>query len=416
MAEVGEVPTSQQAEGQKEQQTTKHPNLPKVDEFPEKTRPIAEDVYKKARTLADEIKEYEKDGSLIGRAREINEGISSQIGMPYGYYSMSQELASVIDDIQEIIARAGGLENPDEKLKLVAERLAHIQKNIANTEGENETFPSSHELLTHDVSFNIHVDENVDENHSKFSRDRLRNILETGILASRKYQIDTQGRSYANTGGKVIIGKDYVEYTEGGVVKRISKEKYAELDAEVRHKIGEPSREEHQLFFGSVGKAPDGGAGFDKWDPYFSNSISFVFSKPSLYAKSQFNDHGEIELYDRNYDSSNPDAPGFHVDLTREPMLIVVDEAVRDDFMEFIKGIDSPLWQDIGQDVWIQENVIFASTGNIVTEADKQREVYKRIEARFFERHKIEIPQGRFMPTGNTSGHRGWTSIYQPPL
>lgn len=398
---------------QQEKEDNRHPNLPKVSDYPEKMRPEVREVYEKANALAQEVKGYEKDGTFVTRARDIEEKVISQIGMPYGHYSTSQELTGVVDDLQEALNRSReGLESPDEKVEGLAERLTKMQKNITDAEKENETFPSSRELLTHATGLNLHVN----EEHSKFSRDKLKNILETGILASRKYQIDTQDKSYANTGGQVVIGRDYVEYTEGGEVKRIAKDKYTELYGK-GHRLSEPSREEHQLFFGSVGKGPNNRSVIDIWNPYFSNSVTFVFSKPSLYSKSQFTEVGEVELYDKDYDDLNSDSPGFHIDLAKEPMLIVVDEAIRGDFMEFVKGVDSPLWQNKGQDVntWIQENVMFAQTGSYQNDADKLREVYKGIEARFFEKHHITISQGRFMPTGNKSVHKGFTSIYQPP-
>lgn len=397
---------------QKEQEEIRHPHLPKIDEFPEKMKPVAKEVYKKAQMVADEIEASIIDGTLAAKASGLKEKVISEIGVPYGHYSTTQESASVVDDLQEMMSKLHEESVPNSYIDEIIDRLSTAQKSINSAERENETFPASRELLIHDVGFNLHAG----EKEASFARERLGAILATGVLASRKYQIDHQDRSYATTGGRVVIGKDYVEYVEGGEIKRVPRVQYKEVYSKEGRGISDPKREEYQLFFGSVGKSPDGN-GTDMWNPYYSKGVTFVFSKISLYSQAQFNHKGEVELYDRNFDSSSPDNPGFHINLTKEPMLVVVDEAIRDDFMGFVRSINSPLWQGSGIDVWLKDNVIFAPTANYTNDAERLKEIYKGIEARFFEKNpNIVIPQGRFMPTGNESPYRGITSIYQAPI
>lgn len=389
-------------EDEQEKKPTRHPYLPKIAEFPEKIRPEIQAFYEKTKLAADKIRALIQNGNIGVNGIELNR-IWWEGQIPYMGSYVSQEAVAILDDLEPTIIEATA-NFPAHELDEFTRRLAQAKQSIREIEKKNEEFPNSKDLLIHSIGFNP----NLGKEKTEFQEGLLRNILERGVLASRKYQIDHFGESRFTTSGGVVMGKDFVEIVENGVKRRLTPPEYQSWSSKnqpgSRKDIG---TELHQLYF----TEPTGDNA--SWHPYFS--VSFVFSKASLFSQAQHYRSEGTQLYDRAYDYSDPESPGFSVDLTKEPVLLIVEDVARDAFLKFIReqGANSPLLQGQDIDSWIEQNVMFSPPGSYVNDLDKYREFYKNVQERFFNRRpNPNIPPGKFMPSGAFGGLSGKDMLY----
>lgn len=171
-------------------------------------------------------------------------------------------------------------------------------------------------------------------------------ILKNDVLASREYQIEHFGESFFQTGAKgdkIRVSRDYVISSSG---------EKTPVSAYWTNK--NPLQERHQIAFAQNILA----------DGY--GDIAFVFDRRYLMRRYQFADAGDsYHLFSSHYDSDKKDTEGFYLELTQNPLLIVVKGNYREQFMQFVKEklFQNPRWKELigDPDKWINDHVIFSS-------------------------------------------------------
>lgn len=236
----------------------------------------------------------------------------------------------------------------------------------------SEAFPNSDETLWHTTPYDIATE-----------------LLMKGYLASRKFQIDKFGEAvFLNEGIKV--GKDYVVVGDQKMTK-------AEYDKKARKTA---DQEQYQLAFAVNGPYK---GGFNQ----ARNGIAFVFSRPDLFSKTQFMEADGWHLFGPSFSWDNKDSDGFAIDVTKEPMMLVVAEPLKNQFEQFVTTelVYSPLWSNVKIDPkqWIAENVVYA-TRTYFTDPDDVHEAarskIKLANELLNKKLTTKVPTGRFLPTG----------------
>lgn len=247
---------------------------------------------------------------------------------------------------------------------------------VATLRGAEEQFPDLTETLWHITPYDL-----------------AKGVLRTGKLASRQYLVDQGGEAtFLNEGIKV--GKDYVVVGD----TRMTKQEY---DSLVRKKPTlyrkKADQEGHQVVFSRNG--PYRG-GYDQR----RMGGAFVFSEPSLFAKSQFMESDGWHLFDPTYSHEQQNSPGFVVDLTREPFVIAVREQHREDFEAFVRNelATSEIWAATMPDpeTWMAQHVTYLPHWDATTKNDVPRQAVGNVNKKFNKQYKIDVSRGRFMPTG----------------
>lgn len=248
---------------------------------------------------------------------------------------------------------------------------------------ENEEFASNRELLSHTVG----------NTESTFK------VLERGMLASKQYQLDNYGEYYFNTAGHQTI------YGNAGGVRITNEGKfYTKLDSTGKYEVERPRgrsiKNPYTEFFDIDFTGGESLWGFELEE----KGVNFVFSRRNLFSQNENGPAaGEgIAIYDY--------VKGAHVDLTKEPFLIVVDEKKKEAVLAFVKErmVNSPNWQGKIPDVdeWIAKH-IFIKPENL-TEGEELR---KTLEDKLFASFQIPEKEGYWMPLGFSNKNR----IYHSP-
>ncbi|MCL5970747.1 MAG: hypothetical protein M1450_04585 [Patescibacteria group bacterium] len=217
----------------------------------------------------------------------------------------------------------------------------------------------------------------------------MKQILREGTLASRKTQVDLYGKSKFSSSGIEAVGKDYVRLIGG---REMSKDEY-EKQLQGRPGAKRLDQESHLISFSE---------NYPYRESIYYHGFAFVFSKSKLFSKSQFTEADGWQLFDRDFDDSSPDSPGFSVDLTKEPMTFLVDEDKRQDFEEFVKSDLSrqPRWQNTIQDpdVWIGEHVVYKPKG--MRTEDYRDNILPQLREKMFKKYPDPEEVGTVIPTG----------------
>lgn len=294
--------------------------------------------------------------------------------------SISLEMAELLDSLVNRVNRftesASNIRyfaiNGTRALPGLRNRLGKVSEQAETS----QSFPSSEDTLWHTTRY-------------EFGKE----VLRKGYLGSRKFQIDRFGEAvFLNEG--VRVGKDYVLRGD----KRMTKDEYNEQTR--RNSRKNTDKEQFQLSFEING--PYRG-GFDQG----RNGIAFVFSQPLLFSRAQFMQADGWHLFDPSFSWDNQQSAGFSVNVIQEPMVLVVAEPYRNDFIQFVKSelTEDPQWKEelINPDRWISENVVFAP---LIHFTDPQeihevaRQAVSNSNALLNKKISQQIPQGKFMPTG----------------
>lgn len=300
-----------------------------------------------------------------------NGPITEDVAVSQEFIDLALSLEHTVDSLYSNSATTSPLNH------MLNYELGLIQSIIAGARFQNEKnekFQSSQDLLFHVAPFVA-----------------VKDILRRGTLASRKAQVDQFGKSFFMSGGGVKVGKDYVEIVDRyGYPKRLTKQEYQEQAKQSKR----PDQEAHQLCFSE--NSP--------YEAYF-DGVAFVFSKALLFSQTQFASADGWHLFDKRYNRDNENSPGLEIDITREPMmLIVVDERRKDDFTKFVEEELStqPSWAETINDPeqWIQDNVIYIQNYDANTPYETIRKIWGDVRDRLFAKHPIEMAGGRVVPTG----------------
>lgn len=306
---------------------------------------------------------------------ESAESILHLASLSQDYYELVSGTKEQIVELEEAITQSGLNHLGSTDLSFAKDNMIGFLASADYQAKLDQELAKSDELLYHVGP--IHV---------------IRDILRRGFLASRKYQIDHFGESTFHSGG-MKVGSDYVEFVDAsGYNQRMSRGEYAKRPRTAQEKL--PDQEIHQIVFSE-------GA------PYmYYQGIAFVFGKSTLFSKSQFMAQDGWHLFPKDYSNENKDTPGFAVDLTKEPMCIVVSEGLRDDFVNFIKDDFSklPNWNIADAGEWIERNVIIVPNGRA---HEFSRNAAKKVKDKFWQNHKPGINNGWVVP----SGEKGETAI-----
>ncbi|GEM_PF-5525643 len=246
----------------------------------------------------------------------------------------------------------------------------------------NSEFPEAENLLYHVTPF-----------------DRFKSILRNGFLGSQKVQLERLGKAIFNSGGMEL---------QKGEVKVTSEQV----------KIGsgkKPGQEFTQICFSEN-------------SPYmYYQGAAFVFSKPHILAHAQFMSADGYHVFDQDYNGDDESSPGYSVDLTKEPMMLVmIEQDLKEGFEKFVKEdmIKQPAWEGIinDPDDWIKQNVTFIPSTRDPDLKNSLRSIswdtVKSINQKFWEtkRDKTKVKPGWLMPTGIQGGtptpNRGKNNLY----
>lgn len=294
------------------------------------------------------------------------------------YYELVSGTKEQVVELEKAITQSRLNQLVSTDLSLAKDRMIGVLASADYQAKLDQELPKSDELLYHVGPIQV-----------------IRDILKRGILASRKYQIDHFGESTFHSGG-MKVGSDYVEFVDAsGQTQRMSRSEYAKRPRIAQEKL--PDQEMPQVVFSEGG-------------PYmYYQGIAFVFSKSSLFAKSQFMSQDGWHLFPRDYSSEDKDAPGFAIDLTAEPICIVVSEGLKEDFSAFVKDELSklPAWNIANPDEWIENNVVVVPDGRA---HEFTLDSAKKVKDRFWQNHKVGIKNGWVVPSGE-KGERATKSL-----
>lgn len=303
----------------------------------------------------------------------------------YQYASRSQdsvELSTQLKNtLESLKARVGEAHALDESVGL----LALEEQKAKEQEDQNEALPTSHDLMLHLAPW-----------------DYMKQILERGVLASRKVQIDKFGSSNF-LAASIKVGKEFVELPDSyGYPKRMTIAEFEKFQKTHASTFSKSSQQEaHQICFAKEG-------------PHIGTipQVALALSKASLLSKSQFMEADGWHLFDKEHNSDDPSASlGFEANLREEPVLIVVNSKKKAEFVEFVKGnlSQTDVWKNAlaDPDQWIEDNVVFINQEPNRDNPEMEfysQDTHKVVKAKFFEKRNVEVDKGRFVPTGHT-GH-----------
>ncbi len=290
--------------------------------------------------------------------------ILQDASMSQDYLDLLQSLQLQILEVQEV-TRQQGLFTISQ---FVEENLKGLISTSEYAARLDQKLGESRELLYHATPY-----------------ESFKDILRRGALASRKYQQDHFGESNFSS-GMMKVGADYVEVPDYyGYPKRMTKEEYAKQYTSGARK--KPDQEAHQVCFSL------------EYPYMYYQGVSFVFSQSSLFSESQFMSQDGWHLFPKNYSSYSKDAPGFSVDLTKEPMMMVISEELKDDFKNFVQTelVQQPAWGIKNVDEWM-------GTHTVIVPASKQQEftedMVDNVHSKFWENNRVDKKVGWIVPTG----------------
>ena len=234
----------------------------------------------------------------------------------------------------------------------------------------NKEFPSSTDVLWHVGNFEMFT----------------KNLLGSGMLASRVYQLEHFGEAKFYSAGILNMTKDTItirDYKDRP--ETMTWQQYEERNRN-SGTAKDPYQEAHQLCF-------------TRNFPYmYADGIAFLFDEASLFSKSQFMSADGYHLFDSGFKTGRKDSPGFHIDLHSEQFAIAVVEERRAEFLQYVSEVmvTSETWKEttVDLDTWISSHVIFIDKLKNSTEINtRARELFKR-------QGQTQIQAGYFLPTG----------------
>lgn len=399
MTEVGEI-TPPQVKVATLEKPKEKPEPISLKDYPQKTREILEKIIEEKNKVLNNLKErtseegktpdaYEelikKTKSISNDIRVDKPGFSISLEYSYSWYpveslSLLEGEASSLDLLEKTLKKElEKADTPSQKryLEFNLRELTRARRGIQATREmieekaeRDKEFSSSQELLWHTALLWV-----------------IERILEKGVLASRSYQMEKFGEAIFTSAGYLRLTDDKVILRNPSGHERVFDRKQVEKEGIPGLKLWKTLEQEpHQIAFSD--------------SPYHSayGSVCLVFSKASLFSKAQFTEADGYQLFDKEHDQENP--KGLAIDLTKEPFMLVVEERVKERFIRVVKEsvAKSDRWAEIikNPDEWIESNVIF-----VPKLRGKPRELNEQVKERFFERFKIEISEGHFVPTGN---------------
>ena len=146
-------------------------------------------------------------------------------------------------------------------------------------------------------------------------------------------------------------------------------------------------------------------------DGYFSKrhkGIALVFSKARLFAGSQFTEWDGWHLFDKSFDDEDENSPGFSIDLTNEPLVLLATEDIRDDLENFIRTELAvlPAWKTIAKDPdeWIKDHIVYLPQKLNYNGRSYEETIVPKLQERLFIQFKASGIVGKVLPTGNQGG------------
>ncbi|MDO8498998.1 MAG: hypothetical protein Q7S44_04400 [bacterium] len=310
--------------------------------------------------LADNISESSLPIKNPGEPADVLQGAS----LSQEYLDLAAKLAEKIREL-----------NPQGQhswLSAAVQKMASIDIIGTNQEKLDTELATSQDLLFHSGPIDV-----------------IKSILRRKVLASKQYQIDNYGEAVFSS-GLVKVGKDYVIMTDAwGHTKRVSKSEYEKIAKAIYKKP--PDQEAHQVCFSEN-------------SPYmYFQGVTLAFNKGSLFTQSQFMSQDGWHLFDKKYSHNNPQTPGFAVNLTQEPFLVVVREDLREDVENFIRNdlAQDPHWGITNIEEWLKNNLVtISSTHSVDINYNITREDLAKVTNHFTHTHPYQGPQGWFVPSG----------------
>lgn len=218
-------------------------------------------------------------------------------------------------------------------------------------------------------------------------------VLQSGILASRRFQLDTFGEAqFASSSSNTIhaMTKETVTFEYGGQVSTTSHDEYERLMKGTKHK-----KLDQELY----------DVCFSRNAPYYQSGMFLVFPMRDLIPNHQCMDQDGFHLYDPDYKMGRPDAPGYHLDLRMQQPMIVVQKRDEAEARRILQSLaQAPAWegqfpQGIG--VWIEEHLI------VTEELLNSTQANTLARERLFSGSDTPDESGFFLPTGQ----KGETAI-----
>lgn len=401
------------------EQKTEKIDLPSIEDFPEKARPYAEMLLGKVTA---------KTADMELAVTEFSENIGSKINNYGAVDSLNNRLKIISKDLEEYILGFGRnaattnrevptIKAPYSGLPFVSTEVA---KNVQVALNKLTKFSEESEYLTGSNSFfeipngiksafkDLEIQEENNESLAK-SEDVLTHqfmsgaaaftkTLEAGQLLSRKKQIELFGETYFTT-AMAKIGKDHVKlsygtYKDTPLTHEQYKHYYEQEKSSLESQgIKNAYVEENQVLFAKGNFYRGWNAAGNKYQ------LSIVFREPDILGEGQFKEDDGIHVFDKNYKEGDPQTPGYGVDLTQKPFLLVIGEEWKNGVEGFVRDkiAVSPKWQNIitpeNVDDWLARNVVIVPKG--------QKPDMNAIRAKMKEIHgKKELPKGYVVPSG----------------
>jgi hypothetical protein len=255
--------------------------------------------------------------------------------------------------------------------------LSDFQQRMDNAAKTNKEFPSSPDLLWHVGNFEMFT----------------KNLLGSGTLASRAYQLEHFGEATFYSAGILRMTKDTI--TVRGYKDRPETMTWEQYEEKNRNSgtAKDPYQEAHQLCF-------------TRNYPYmYADGIAFLFSAASLFSKSQFMSEDGFHLFDAEFKTGRKDSPGFHIDLHNEQFAIAVTEERKTEFLQYVREemVNSEAWKNtiVDLEAWINDHVIF------VDNLQNSNDINARARELLRKQGQTQVQEGYFLP----SGERGETAI-----
>lgn len=325
-------------------------------------------IYNYTKNMGDYVFQIANDLLLMASPMGYEGGILTDSSLSSEYLTEGYKTQAQLQTLKEYMEVTGTGASLAHSLGMAIERLEGLKQRGELRSKANKELVSSEDLLFHAAPWDI-----------------FKSILEKGVLASKQYQLDHYGESSFHSGG-IKVGKDHVEVTDGyGYKRQISKQEYESKPKDSLAKT--PDQEAHQICFSENG-------------PYmYYSGVALVFSKRNLFSKGQFMDQDGWHVFDKGFVQEDKDTPGFAADLTKEPVLLVVDEKLKPQMEDFVKSdlFQNSRWGVEDANKWIEEKVIFVPSASF---SEFQRGTVDEIRTKFFQKNQVDAKLGWVVATG----------------
>lgn len=280
------------------------------------------------------------------------------------------------------------LQNPQFQsmaMKLVSS-LEMVSQNLDYVKNKNKEFAESEVVLTHGAP--LHA---------------VQSILKTGFLASRAAQLEMFGEATFATALIQKMTPDNVTVRTQSGLTDMSWDEFEQLHKKYPNEYKKSIyQESHQLCFARGGV-----------DWRFDDGVAFVFSEKHLLNKKKFMESDGIHVFDDGYKTGVKSSPGFSVDLSKEPFVIIVEDVKREEFLLSVQDAvirENNNGEQITTEQWLEKHVVFTSStdGKMAMDAAKLK----------LANQDAIIEQGIFYPTGergeNATGNQNLLFSYAP--